>query len=286
MSLIEEYYGGEFEISDEFKESMLYNEEDNYVWLPVQKDCRPFTTKAWRSTKFYTVGPKSKLTDGIADFYDALLMLQRMELGDISFLKDNVLIKEVKKCRWRGEGFGSNAPGVLSRRKWVKFPSVSMAETFTAEKYKSNQESHALKEVEESDVLSETEKEELRKSRVGQGTYRRRVLNVWDHKCAVKRTSILLVASHIKPWASSNNDERLSAHNGLALSPVYDKAFDSGLISFQDNGDILMSPVKSAELKQLGILPSDHLVKPLSDESKEFLSWHRKFFKPTLGELS
>ncbi|EJY0700868.1 TPA: hypothetical protein I7292_24080 [Vibrio parahaemolyticus] len=286
MTLIEEYYGGEFEISDEFEESMLYNEEHDYVWLPVQKDCRPFSTKAWRSTKQYTVGPKGKLTDGIVDFFEALIMLQRMELGDISLLEDGVLVEEVKKCRWRGEGFGSNAPGVLSRSKWVKFPSVSMAETFTAEKYKSYQESSALKEIDSSGDLSKTEKEELRKSRLGQGVFRRRVLSAWDHKCAVKGTSILLVASHIKPWASSNNEERLSAHNGIALSPLYDKAFDSGLISFQDNGYILMSPVKYKELESLGILPSDRLMKPLSDESKKFLSWHRKTFKATLGELS
>jgi predicted restriction endonuclease len=49
------------------------------------------------------------------------------------------------------------------------------------------------------------------------------------------------VASHIKPWAKSNNEERLDPYNGLLLLANIDKAFDLGYISFDDRGLILIS---------------------------------------------
>ena len=51
----------------------------------------------------------------------------------------------------------------------------------------------------------------------------------------------LLVASHIKPWVVSDNQERLQVDNGLLLSATYDRLFDSGLITFDKNGRIFLS---------------------------------------------
>ena len=36
----------------------------------------------------------------------------------------------------------------------------------------------------------------------------------------------LLVASHIKPWAKSDEHEKLDLDNGLLLCPNHDKLFD------------------------------------------------------------
>ena len=46
----------------------------------------------------------------------------------------------------------------------------------------------------------------------------------------------LLRTSHIKPWRDSNNVERLDPYNGLLLSPAYDAAFDTGLITSSTTG--------------------------------------------------
>lgn len=51
-----------------------------------------------------------------------------------------------------------------------------------------------------------------------------------------------LIASHIKPWSKSENDERLDGNNGLFLSPHIDKLFDGGFISFTIKGQMLVSP--------------------------------------------
>jgi len=49
-----------------------------------------------------------------------------------------------------------------------------------------------------------------------------------------------LIASHIIPW-SKDRENRLNPKNGLCLCAIHDKAFDSGLISFDNNLTILFS---------------------------------------------
>lgn len=87
-----------------------------------------------------------------------------------------------------------------------------------------------------------------------------------------------LIGSHIKPWRESNNDERLAAGNGLLLTPTADHLFDRGFISFEDNGDVIISPVADlVSLKRMG-LDSEHPPRalPLNSDQKHFLEFHRK----------
>jgi putative restriction endonuclease len=74
--------------------------------------------------------------------------------------------------------------------------------------------------------------------RLGQHRFADRVLKHYDHRCGFcgfaphkLRHHRLLVASHIKPWACSTNEERLDPFNGIAACPTHDAAFDSGLIT-------------------------------------------------------
>ena len=55
----------------------------------------------------------------------------------------------------------------------------------------------------------------------------------------------LLIAGHIKPWAKSDNFERLDRYNGFPLTPTYDKLFGEGYISFDSSGKLLISSVLS-----------------------------------------
>ena len=98
-------------------------------------------------------------------------------------------------------------------------------------------------EIEGSAELSETERTALIKARVGQGEFRNKLLEKYDSTCIITGIHMpeLLIASHIKPWAVSNNLERLSEDNGLLLNSTYDKLFDCGLITFSDNGAIYIS---------------------------------------------
>lgn len=126
------------------------------------------------------------------------------------------------------------------------------------------------------DSLTRTEREALVKSRVGQGRFRSLVLEVWDYRCAVTGSGILLAASHIKPWRASTNTERLDAWNGLALSPTFDRAFDAGLITFSEDGKMSLSPrLPIIEAMRLGIKASLHLT-GLHRKHAPYLSFHRE----------
>jgi hypothetical protein len=98
--------------------------------------------------------------------------------------------------------------------------------------------------VEEREILAAppTEQIELRKSRKGQGRFRKRLIAL-RRGCYVTGLNVydLLKASHIKPWKDSNNIERLDEYNGLLLTPNLDALLDAGYISFQDDGSIMIS---------------------------------------------
>jgi predicted restriction endonuclease len=121
--------------------------------------------------------------------------------------------------------------------------------------------------------LAVTEKSSLIKARIGQGKFREKLVDYWG-KCAVTgfKDTNLLVASHIKPWKASNNAERVNKFNGLLLIPNLDRSFDSGLITFEADGRIRMSP-QLTEAKILGITLK--LGVKLKPQHEPFMAFHR-----------
>ena len=85
-----------------------------------------------------------------------------------------------------------------------------------------------------------TECQALTKSRIEQVLLRNEVSRI-EPTCRVTGLDQkgLLIASHIKPWRESNNEERLDGSNGLLLSPHIDKLFDKHLISFTLKGELI-----------------------------------------------
>ena len=78
--------------------------------------------------------------------------------------------------------------------------------------------------------MSETTRHALVQARVYQGKLKQRV-GVWERTCRITKVDMThLIASHIKPWRESDNDERLSAGNGLLLTPSVDHLPDRGFI--------------------------------------------------------
>lgn len=128
-------------------------------------------------------------------------------------------------------------------------------------------------EILQSDELTTTEKSVLVSARVGQGQFRQRLFDQWQG-CAVTGYGMpaMLVASHIKPWRSATNTERLDPDNGLLLLANLDKAFDRGFISFADNGEIIIAPVLERP-EVLGIKPDMRL--NLRSQNLKYLQFHR-----------
>lgn len=89
--------------------------------------------------------------------------------------------------------------------------------------------------------------------RRGQDNYRNRQLELWGGACAVTRIRdlVLIRASHAKPWSTKGitDAERLDPYNGLSLSALWDAAFDSGLVTFGDDGHAIYSVELSMEAR-------------------------------------
>lgn len=90
--------------------------------------------------------------------------------------------------------------------------------------------------------LGATEKESLVRTRRVQSFFRAAVLISYDNRCAITGLAVpeLLNASHIIPW-SVDEKRRADPRNGICLNPLHDRAFDRGLISFDENLRVIVS---------------------------------------------
>ncbi len=128
------------------------------------------------------------------------------------------------------------------------------------------------------DLPRTTETERLAVQRVGQDVFRAALMKYWAGRCPL--TGIvepaLLRASHIVPWAECVDDaQRLDVHNGLLLSALWDAAFDGGLVSFGDDGRVLVSDQLGHGARTcLGLEPRPTL-SGLSGRHCANLTWHR-----------
>ena len=127
---------------------------------------------------------------------------------------------------------------------------------------------------------NKTERKGLVTTRVGQGIYRKMILQKWDDKCGVTGCNIknILISSHIVPWKDSNKFEKRDPENGILLSPNLDSLFDRHLISFDDSGDIIISKkLLKEDLDRLGVNVKMKLFQ-VTDEMKPYLKRHRDKF--------
>ena len=79
-------------------------------------------------------------------------------------------------------------------------------------------------------------------TRVGQRFFRAAVMSAYNRRCCITGLSLpsLLVASHIIPWRHDRSN-RVNPRNGLMLSALHDKAFDSGIITINDDMTVRVS---------------------------------------------
>lgn len=125
-----------------------------------------------------------------------------------------------------------------------------------------------------SDDILDTERQSLVKARRGQGLFRDRVLAI-EQCCRVTgvKGDAFLRASHIKPWAVSDNVQRLDGNNGLALSPHVDVLFDGGYISFSDDGSVLLSDECRGVWEQWNL--NQYKARPFNEQQRQYLAYHR-----------
>ena len=121
--------------------------------------------------------------------------------------------------------------------------------------------------------------ERLVQFRAHQSFFKAAVLTNFDSQCCITGISTreLLIASHIMPWESDIKN-RLNPRNGLCLNALHAAAFDNGLITLDDNLQVLVSSKLPRNHSHALILDFEgtkiempHKYMP----SKEFLDYHR-----------
>jgi putative restriction endonuclease len=132
------------------------------------------------------------------------------------------------------------------------------------------------KELDSPIVLDETEKELIVKGRIGQTIFKKALLKQ-EKKCKLCGVTDerFLIASHIKKWSQSNNEERLDVNNGLLLCPNHDSLFDKGFISFYKDGTIMISESIDNNLK-LFLNINGKMKVHLNEKQQQYLQWHRE----------
>ena len=140
-------------------------------------------------------------------------------------------------------------------------------------------EEHEIEQVRSNTQMEATQREAIVLARRGHGLFKTRVGRI-ERACRVTKVDRIehLRASHCKPWRDSNDEERLDGENGLLLTPSIDHLFDRGFISFDANGDVLVSPVAHSEsLERMGVHVHGVVnVGGFSSGQAKFLEYHRE----------
>ena len=129
--------------------------------------------------------------------------------------------------------------------------------------------------------IESTEAKTETKLRRGQAWLRDRAMMYWNGRCAVTGATIpeILEACHIKPWSAEEitGKERLSLENIILLSVHLHRLFDAGLITFADDGKLLISKKISQENVEILLGNREmRLSRQPSPGQKKFLDYHRK----------
>lgn len=233
-----------------------------------------------------------KYIDLQADFYHYMVnfggiakktssdYVTRMKFLSHDYLLDETLTKEKIDDILSQEAIKQQNRTVYSSKKSLSDFRAGLNKflSFVQSDYHKRLEDSMISEIgkiEQSTQIAATEKVALVKSRIGQGLFRKGLIEYW-HGCAVSGCPLtwMLVASHIKPWRDADNQERLDAYNGLLLLPNYDKLFDLGYISFNQKGKIMCSRLLDKfDRETIGLTNDLHLIK-FEDKHLKYLKYY------------
>ncbi len=210
-----------------------------------------------------------------------------MNAGQISlFIRrcniNNIVFNEIYAKEWGWEGNVSPCENACENLKdslmAVKDVNISFYKisSGTSGKIRERIErANAIEKEIDSLHVEGKEREALVKIRVNQDEFRNKLLKKYSKCCLCGVTApTLLIASHIKPWSVCEPEEKLDESNGLLLCPNHDKLFDAGYITFNDEGEIIISDELAATDRIFMNVNDDMKIK-LASESVNYLKYHR-----------
>lgn len=133
------------------------------------------------------------------------------------------------------------------------------------------------KAASEIEKIHDEKSKEYKQARNGQGKYRAALLDECP-MCAITGITEekLLIASHIKPWAVSSDKEKIDPKNGFILSPLYDRLFDQGFITFTCDRRVKISSwLSEYNRKRIGVKDNQQIAMlPIVEERVKYLEYH------------
>ena len=118
-------------------------------------------------------------------------------------------------------------------------------------------------------------------ARIGQSFFRSAVLSAYDQQCCITGLAVprLLVASHIVPWRIDPAN-RVNPRNGLLLSALHDRAFDTVLLTINEDMTVRVSPAYSED-EFFSSTVAAYQGRPIRlperfHPEREFLAYHRE----------
>ncbi len=231
---------------------------DFFNWLTLN------TNLANSSKDHYKNGLKSiskeMLSRDIIDKPLEDMSVQELEIAYFCIFQDTVFLEKNN----RGNNMYSN--------------SLKHYMAFVKDVAKNDIEDNFVKSIKKDNTISETEKETIILARLGQGKFRKLILEKYNSRCVISGISDtrLLIAGHIKPWAVCDNNNRIDPENGLLFNNLYDKMFDLGIMTFSEKGKILISKTfKEKNIKLIGLDTERIYDLQLTDKMKQNLEYHR-----------
>ena len=152
-----------------------------------------------------------------------------MKIGNFGSFDDNLKSKGI---------VGLSNASKLDKEIWDEFNGNWDALSYESEQLISAYSSNEVNETESVEGIPQgAERTVTIKQRVNQNFFRKSVLASYNHSCCITglANDELLIASHIKPWKDSDENEKTNPSNGVCLNALHDKAFDRGLITIDKN---------------------------------------------------
>lgn len=170
-----------------------------------------------------------------------------------------------------------NGQPMFYLKLFADFEEIEKRKSFI-EKYGTITHAEEKKVFDIQDEEVEVKRSTFRYGREGQDEYRRKLLEECPF-CPITMINeeTLLIASHIKPWAVSDSRERIDPNNGFILSPLYDKLFDRGYITFNSDKRVKISNWLSRQvIKYIGIKDNQLFqFLPMNEARANYLEYHR-----------
>lgn len=132
-----------------------------------------------------------------------------------------------------------------------------------------------IERVQDEELLSDEEKQNLTDARLAQGNYLLEVKKRYEC-CPITRIDFYpsLSICRPKPWRVCSSTEKLDPYNSIVLAKHLAPLFNNGVISFKEDGELMVYPLLEEKFGEYHIPRPLHIDLPAA--CQPYMKWHRE----------